>query len=297
MKSYVKIFPASGKFADMFVGQEVEITEKIDGSQFVFGKNPEGKLFMRSKGAVIDQDCPPKLFKPAVDHVLSIQERIPSDTAYYSETLSSPRHNTLKYGRVPINHIALYGHTDYTRTKNLDISHHMLRETAEHLDIEAVPLLYMGTLNSLIDLKTYLDRDSVLNDVKIEGVVVKNYQRDLLISGEYFPLVAMKYVSEAFKEQHSKNSEYTSGKSKTEEHMLSYKTEARWLKAVQHLRDDGKLEGTPKDIGILLKELNDDFELEEKEAIKDFLYSTYRKDYIRAMSRGFPEWYKDQLLK
>lgn len=40
---------------DLFEG-EVEITEKIDGSQLGFGKTPEGELIIRSKGREISLD-------------------------------------------------------------------------------------------------------------------------------------------------------------------------------------------------------------------------------------------------
>ena len=35
------------------------------------------------------------------------------------------------------------------------------------------------------------------------------------------------------------------------------RTEARWRKAVQHLREEGRLERSPKDIGALLVELQE----------------------------------------
>lgn len=44
----------------------------------------------------------------------------------------------------------------------------------------------------------------------------------------------------------------------------SYRTEARWQKAVQHLRDEGKLLGEPKDIGPLMAEIWRDLVEEEK---------------------------------
>jgi hypothetical protein len=69
-------------------------------------------------------------------------------------------------------------------------------------------------------------------------------------------------------------------------------TEARWEKAVQHLRDDGALTDSPKDIGALLKALNHDIDVECKDEIKDALWQMFRKDILRVASRGFPEWYK-----
>ena len=49
---------------DLFEG-DVEITEKVDGSQFGLGKTPEGELIMRSKCREINLENAGKLFFPA----------------------------------------------------------------------------------------------------------------------------------------------------------------------------------------------------------------------------------------
>jgi len=77
----------------------------------------------------------------------------------------------------------------------------------------------------------------------------------------------------------------------------SFRTEARWRKAVQHLQEKGELEGGPRDIGKLMKEINTDIEQEEIEEIKNFFCKHFLKQIKRTAGAGFPEWYKDQLLK
>ena len=72
-------------------------------------------------------------------------------------------------------------------------------------------------------------------------------------------------------------------------------TLARFEKAVQHLRDSNMLVGEPKDIGVLMRELNRDFE-EHVDEIKNLLYANYRKDILRVANRGFAEFYKTKLL-
>lgn len=69
----------------------MEITEKLDGSQFCFGKDEEGTLHFRSKGAIIDGAAPPDMFRNAVLHVHSVAHRIAPNTAYYAEVLNKPR--------------------------------------------------------------------------------------------------------------------------------------------------------------------------------------------------------------
>lgn len=298
IKGYPKILPASGKFADYIVGNHCEITEKVDGSQFAFGKDYKGKLHMRSKGALIafDEDNVQQMFRPAVDYVLSIADSLPFDTVYYGETLSKPKHNSLQYDRIPKNHIALYGVTDFEQTFCKARNWADLNEWARSIDVEPVALLFEGTISNLEEIKKFLGT-SALGGQPAEGVVIKNYAATGNFFGGFQPLVAMKYVTEAFKEVHSSNPEYSPNKSKTENLMERYRSPARWHKAVQHLTEKGEIQSSPRDIGPLLKELNRDLEVECEQEIKDALWEIYRKDFLRTATRGFPEWYKQQLLK
>ena len=73
----------------------VEITEKLDGSQFRFG-TLGGELKFASKKATIHTESPPDLFKPAVDHVISVYDDLEEGYTYYGEAFKKPRHNTLE---------------------------------------------------------------------------------------------------------------------------------------------------------------------------------------------------------
>ena len=75
-----------------------------------------------------------------------------------------------------------------------------------------------------------------------------------------------------------------------------YRTPARWAKAVQHLREDGKITDTPKDIGLLIKEIGDDVERECAAEIRDILFAHFWPDIRRGLMRGMPEWYKEQVM-
>lgn len=111
LKPWPKI-PALGKpeLADLFK-EDVEVTEKIDGSQFNFDLI-NGELCIRSKGAVIDPENPPNLFRPVVDYVVSISKGLVNNITFHGETLSSRRHNTLCYDRVPQNYFMVFGALD-----------------------------------------------------------------------------------------------------------------------------------------------------------------------------------------
>ena len=70
-----------------------------------------------------------------------------------------------------------------------------------------------------------------------------------------------------------------------------------WQKAVQHLQEAGELEGSPRDIGKLILEVPTDVEKEEVEEIKAILWAWAWPKVRRGLTRGLPEWYKEELLK
>lgn len=274
---------------------EVEITEKVDGSQFVFGKI-NNELYLRSKGAQIFPENPEKMFSIASDYILSIEHKIPDNTVYFCEYLRKPKHNTLVYNRVPKNNLILFSVCDNTERF---IKHHdRLSEMAEDIDIEIVPLVFSGKINDSQEIFDLINSESILGGPNIEGIVVKNYLQPFLLGGQPIPLMAGKFVSEKFKEIHRKNwGKENTGKGKYELFKDSFRTEARWKKAVQHLRDSGNLENSPRDIGNLIKEVHNDIVDEEKENIISFLFKEFGQKIVRKSTAGLPEWYKEKLIK
>lgn len=296
--AFPKIFPIGQDYISKLFHGPVEVTEKIDGSQFIFGKL-DGEVVMRSKGAIIydfENRNPNDLFYPVIQHVLSIAHLLPEGRMFFGETLCRPKHNTLTYGRVPKNHFALFA----VGNRNHQFVQHYedLADWAEFLDVDVVPCLYHGEIKNPESLRELMDRESVLWGPKMEGVVVKNYQQPFLLGGQPIPVMAGKHVSEAFKEVHRKNwSSENTGRGRWQSFKESFKTEARWQKAVQHLEEAGELEHAPKDIGKLLIEIKRDITEEEKENIKNFLWKEFGGDVLRTAAGGFPEWYKNKLLE
>ena len=291
LKAFPKIHALGTKYVDSIFEQPVEVTEKVDGSQFVFGKI-DGELKFRSKGAQIFLDDTNKMFRAAVDSVLNMD--VPDDSVFYCEYLQKPKHNILAYSRVPKGNLILFGASDPAR-ETLCNGHKGLQLHADRLGIECVPLLFYG-MTSAEEVLAMMDRDSVLGDQKIEGLVVKNY-KDTWIGDRIYPVMAAKYVSEKFKEVHNKvwGSEKTHI-GKWQSFKDSYHTEARWMKAVQHLRDNGNLTCEPKDIGRLIQEVKSDIKEEEIDAIKSFLWREFGEELLRQSTTGLPEWYKQQLV-
>ena len=294
IKAFPKIFALGTDYIKEILDGEVEVTEKIDGSQFGFGRL-DGELFVRSKGAMLHFEAPNNMFREAVNYIASIGDRIPDNTVFHAEYLQTPHHNSLTYERMPKNHLALFSVSDSTEKF---YNHEEIKSWADKLEIDAVPLVYKGTIENTDKILEMIGSDSYLGLAKAEGVVVKNYNKPFLLGGQPIPVMCGKYVSENFKEVHRAgwSGEHT-GRGKWETFKEGYKTEARWHKAIQFLRDSGELTESPKDIGKLIKRVMQDIEEEEKETIKEFLWKEFGTEVLRMSVHGLPEFYKMHLLK
>lgn len=289
--SYPKIFALGHKAVEDIFREPVIVEEKVDGSQFSFGRFGE-ELLIRSKGCVMNIAAPEKMFNHAAEMVRAMGSALHDGWTYRGEYLAKPKHNALAYDRIPRLHVMLFdistGHEAY-------LSADAKREEAERLGFEVVPLLFEGMVSELAFFRSFLDRTSALGGQKIEGVVVKNYQRFTFDGKAMFG----KFVSEAFKEVHgaSWKEENPSQHDIIERIVDKVRTPARWAKAVQHLREAGKIEDTPRDIGELIKEVRRDVRGECHGEIADLVMRWALPQIERGMIRGLPEWYKDELLK
>lgn len=265
----------------------VLVEEKIDGSQFSFGRFPE--LRCRSKRIDLNLDNPEKLFLRAVEVVKELPLHI--GWTYRAEYLLTPKHNTLKYDRIPQHHLMIFdintGHEAY-------LPYDEKAKEAQRLGLEVVPRLYEGRVTSAQQFHEWLRLTSALGGPKIEGVVVKNYHR----FGPDRKVLMGKYVSEVFKESHATSWKLRNPQAKDIVAALidRYRTPARWNKAAQHLREEGRLEGSPRDIRELLIEVKEDLRREESESIRDALFSWAWPKIQRGIVVGLPEWYKQHLL-
>ncbi len=289
---------------------EVEVTEKIDGSQFTFGLDETGNLVFRSKGKEMFFEAHEKMFNKAVEYLIAyentIKTALTSGMYVCAEYLQKPKHNVVAYERVPHNNLIVFG---VREAGNYWTAYDEIDMLATTLGLETVPLLYKGTIDmTRVDkenggysyvgydfLKRILEtRISILGgEFGIEGIVAKNYEQRTKFGDP--TICCGKYVRESFKERHQK--EWKTGGDTVREFIESFRTEARWQKAVNHLREKVELENDPRDIGKLMKEINIDIEKEEEEEIKNFFYKHFIKEIKRKATAGAPEWYKEQLLK
>lgn len=293
--TYPSIFALGHRaLAELFL-DPVTVEEKIDGSQFSFGLfEGEDELFLRvrSKGAEMYVEAPEKMFQAAVKTVNTIACQLTPGWTYRAEYLAKPHHNALAYDRVPAQHLILFdvnpGHEEY-------LPWAAKAEEAARLGLEVVPLLFAGVITDMTQFRAFLESPSVLGGQKIEGVVVKNYAR----FGADKKVLMGKFVSEAFRETHhrvwTEANPQGGGILNTLGARLT--SPARWQKAVQHLREAGHIQDAPQDIGLLMREVWPDIEKEEREAIQAELYAWAAPHLRRHVTRGLPEWYKEQLLR
>lgn len=292
--SYPSIFAIGHRALTELLFDPVIVEEKVDGSQFSFGlfdqENGERVLRCRSKGAQLNIVAPEKMFTEAVEVAKSLP--LTPGWTYRAEYLKKPKHNALAYDRIPEKHLIVFdintGHEEY-------MPYAGKKAECERLGLEVVPLVHEGMIESVEQFRAMIDRVSALGGQKVEGVVVKNYKR----FGPDKKVLMGKFVSEAFKEIHAAEWK-ADNPTKTDvvDRLIdSLRTPARWQKAIQHLRDDGKLDDSPRDIGHLIKETQADIEKECLDLISEKLVEWALPQIRRGVVRGLPEWYKDQLLQ
>jgi hypothetical protein len=275
----------------------VYVTEKIDGSQFSFGIK-DGVLHARSRNKDLSEFFAHPggtgMFGVALKMVQGIAHKLQDGWTYRGEFLQKPKHNTLKYDRIPRGHIILFDIDTGLESYLLPVS---LEACAAELGLECVPLLalYNNTRPPLDELVGLLDTTSVLGGGPVEGVVLKNYDR----YGPDKKLLAAKLVRDDFKEKHAVEWGTTnpSKANVLEKIVEAYRTEARWAKAVQHLSEDGRLEHSPRDIGLLIREVPLDVRAECEDEIKQALFNEFWGQIQRGITKGFADWYKRYLAE
>lgn len=296
INSYPSIYNLGhASIANLLKG-EVIVEEKIDGSQFSFYKSQDGELQCRSKGAQINMLAPEGMFDSAIKTVQELASKMHCGYTYRGEFLQKPKHNALAYDRIPAKHIILF---DVNSGLETYLSREEKEACAAELGLEIVRQLFVGRIEDVQQFRALLDTESVLGGQKIEGVVIKPKLYDLF--GRDKKCLMGKFVSEAFREVHSKTWDLEH-KTKSSGDIIQnlavqYGTCARWQKAVIHLKERAQIQQSPQDIGLLMKEVPEDVLKECESEIKDHLFKWCWPQLRRRLTRGLPEWYKEELLK
>ena len=292
--SYPKIYAMGHRYISELLLDPVIVEEKFDGSQYSCGlfKMEDGavELRARSKGAMINLYAPEQMFKKAVEVTKTLDLHI--GWTYRMEYLAKPKHHTLCYDRIPKNHLIVF---DINTGDEQYLSYEDKKAESERIGLECVPLLFQGMITNPQQFRDLLQTVSLLGGQRIEGVVVKNYSK----FGEDKKVLMGKFVSEEFKESHGiewRKDNPTQG-DVIQAVIESLKTPARWQKAIQHLQEAGKYEGSPRDIGKLIAEVHKGIEEECSEQIKTALFKWAYPQIKRGVCGGLAEWYKEFLLK
>lgn len=239
-RSYPKIFHVGRSELQEVLSKDILIEEKIDGSQFSWGVF-NNELICRSKSVQLNMVAPEKMFIDAIKTIQAMHSegKLKEGWTYRAEYLQRPRHNALCYDRIPKQHLIGF---DINRLDGSFCSYEEKSIEFERLDLETVPLIFVGKLNDYSKLRDLLELTSILGKQKIEGVVIKQYE---LLDKENKPIFG-KFVSEEFKEiNRGGGVSKESNEDFIGEISNKYKTSARWNKAIQHLRDQGILSDSP----------------------------------------------------
>ena len=288
---YGKVYAIGHPKIQSLLDGKVYVEEKIDGSQFsIMYKN--GTLRARSRNQEIDINNPDNLFKEAVKVAKQRSMFLKDGWVYRCEYLKKPKHNVLKYDRIPHHHLIIF---DIMKDEENYLLYNEKKREADRIGLEVVPLLYTGEIQNKEQLLSFLETDSILGGTKVEGIVVKNYNQ---FHEDTAKLMTGKLVSEKFKEKHKQaDVGKHSYRNIIEDMVALFNREAIWQKAVQHLREDGLLENDPRDIGNLMKYVNMDIDTEYKEEIMWGLYKHFSKQIKKGITKGLAEWYKEQLVE
>ena len=302
--SYGSILHLGHRLLEGIFSGPVLVQEKVDGSQFSFMLDGQsGLLRCRSKGQVDIQDNPPNLFSMAVDTVSKHHDSLQQGLVYRAEAITKPKHNTLCYDRIPKGGVIVYdiegGPAD--RYHHPALYRDWFEATCLAAGFEFVPTFYAG--HPLQDHEAWLEflnknltRQSCLGGQLVEGIVVKNF---MVLGQDKKPLMG-KIVREDFKEMNSLNwKQENPGKNDFLDNLSArFKTQARWAKARQHLRDLDVLANEARDIPLLIREVHADVRKECEEDIKQALFDHFWKKPISYnLTKGLAEWYKAELLK
>lgn len=281
--SYPDIHPIGSRNLRHLFDGNVLIQEKVDGSQFRFMREADGKLRVRSKSQEFDIDNANGMFAAACKTVKEAGPNLPANWIFSGEVLSKPKHNVLAYDRCPKGNIALFDVRDETGTYYEPSG---IAQWANTIGCEAVSYYHACALASseLSSLNQYLENLSFLGGQKVEGIVIKNGDRSLV----------GKLVSAAFKETAQRPAK------KVKDNIIDtvvaiYNLPTRFDKALIHLKEKGVIKGDRTDIGKIVSEVGTDIEKECEQEIKDLLYEDQwpmiRKDIVKNVAG----WYMKKL--
>ena len=301
MKKFPKVLGLGQPLLAEIFDDPVDLSSKIDGSQCRINLT-ESNVQCGSKNVDIADT---KMFDLAYQQADRIwNEKVwwtfGDDITLFTEFLNKPKHNVLKYDRVPKNSLYVFG----ALIDGKHLSTEELIELATELDIEPPHIIASQVkINNPEDLNEYLETESVLGGTKVEGIVIRNSYKSyppLLVSTMAFtnyPLVG-KLVRDDFKERLQKE---WSTKKQRETPLAKVSTEfftdARFNKAINHLNDAGKITYEMNNLKDIIPEFYSDLIDEERQEIMELALDDFWRQLKRKSDNFVVKEWKRYLVE
>ena len=275
--------------------------EKIDGSQLSFSIAIDGvnrSLVFTNKRKKAKET---NFFKKTMESLNTLLSVFNPQYVYHGEAIVKNKPNVIEYQRIPPYHFVCYDIYDLDSKKYLILDER--NKECLRLGLESVQVIYK---NNNPKLNPYEKAQEILNQIcsneiqsqlggKIEGLVLKH--PNLYSHKNTYVATKRKIVTPDFKENHlnpkfikSPNSENLS----LENFGEKFNTYARFHKAKQHLQEEDKwCTDNNANLNNLQIELNDDFDKEYQDIVKEYLYQTYGKIIKNAAQKSLDKWFNE----
>lgn len=274
------------------------IEEKIDGSQISI--HVEYQLLFYNKNKLIHNNS---AFEKTINMLRFQQNILNPNYIYHGEAVSKIKHNVCVYERTPKNYFILYDIFD--KTTNSYLSPELKKLEADRVNMEIVPILYY---NNDINQNPYEICTNLIEQIEshtlksclggqIEGIVLKHHA---FIHKGIKVATKLKLVTSIFKERHL--TKQPKAELSADEFLLqlgnSFCTEARFNKAFQHLVENNAID--PDHIKVsdqnkIIMELNQDFDKEYKEELKELLYTEFSPLLKKLGREGINHWFNKMI--
>jgi len=301
LRSYPHVRHVADPTVEGIYEGEIEVEEKVDGSQFRIHLDTAGAIHFGSHRLDFPSFQNNGMFQKAVDICIKNLEKVIGvarkyDMYIFTEFVGKKKQNTLTYDKTPDSFLIVFDVLADQRWYNREDK----EQIARIFGFDCIPRLWLedGKRLSAFVIDELLKNQSYLGGTQIEGIVVKNY-------GKFFDptkyqwnegnFLIGKYVRQEFQEMNQK--EHAGEHASIDKLRGRYNTSARWDKAIQKLTEEGKLVHNMKDLALIIPEVKADIKEECEEDIKTELYKLYGRQVIGSGVKGLPEYYNKKLLE
>jgi len=287
-------------------------SEKLDGSNVSIHVLPgqrecpmddlkEIKLASRTKWLDWQSKGDSKMFRPFIEWtsipgVAEVLMSFPVGTTFWGEMCVNQ--NIIKYPeKIPfvlfdISYDDEFGSRRFIRPDQWE--RYTVENNTYPIFVNIPTIVPTQILSSTLD-KTKLDRliadESMLGGPR-EGIVLKNYDRDVTVGGRLVPFFC-KYVAPAYRETKKIVDRITDP---LESRIAnSVFTPMRFEKGIQKLKEEGRYTGSVQDIGPLIGVICEDIHVECRAEIEVALFTHFWKPISRIITSKIPGMYKDKL--